>query len=138
VCDPDFGQEVNINESIEKLIEGAPRLKSTDAQMVLRDQYETTYGIYDHSGPGGEDPLALVLMHPSEDTITDGALHERMKEYVECDIHKYFGISFLEFINQPTYVLRMQLEIAQEQIRKEAPIADALRKQLGGLQDNKG
>lgn len=133
MCDPGFGENVDVNAVLEELIEKAPRLKSTDAQMVLRDQYETTYGIYNHAVPENDHPFALIMMNDSEDTVTHGALHDRMTQYLDCDIHKYFGLSFLEFIEQPTYVIVMQLELAQERIRKEAPITNALKKQLDGL-----
>lgn len=108
-------------------------MKSTDAQMVLRDQYETTYGIYDHTAPENDHPFALIMMNDSEDTITQGALHDRMTQYLDCDINKYFGLSFQEFIDQPTYVIVMQLEMAQERIRKEAPVAEALKRQLNDI-----
>ncbi len=108
-------------------------MKSTDAQMVLRDQYETTYGIYDHTAAENDHPFALIMMNDSEDTVTQGALHDRMAQYLDCDINKYFGLSFQEFIDQPTYVIVMQLEMAQERIRKEAPVAEALKRQLNDI-----
>lgn len=137
MCDPSFGEDVDVNASIDELIQTAPRLVSTDAQMVLRDKYETTYGIYNHADPANDNPFALVMMLDSEDVITHGELHERMSQYVDCDIHKYFGLSFDAWLDQPSYVIRMQLELAQEKIKKEAPMAEALRKQLEGINKDK-
>jgi len=128
---------VDINSSIEELIEKAPRLKSTDAQMVLRDQYESTYGIYNHAAEGADHPFALILQHWCEDSVTHGSLHERMNQYIDLDIQKYFGLTFTDFIEQPTYVIQMQLEIAQERIRKEAPLANAAQEALNALNGKK-
>lgn len=128
-----------MEKSIDDLIAKSPRLKSSDAQMVLRDGYETSYEIYNHADPKGEHPLALVMMNWNEDPITGGALHERMTQYIDLDIQKYFGISFLEFVDQPTYVVRMQIEMASEKIRKEAPAVAAAAQALRDLkQDKKG
>lgn len=126
-----------MEDSIGDLITNSPRLVSTDAQMVLRDRYETSFQIYNHSDKAGEHPFALIMMNWNEDVITNGTLHERMNQYIDRDIQKYFGLSFHEFIDQPTYVITMQLEIAEDRIRKEAPLNDAARQALQNLSDSK-
>jgi hypothetical protein len=132
-----FGDKVNIEDSIGDLITSSPRLVSTDAQMVLRDRYETSFQIYNHNEKAGDHPFSLIMMNWNEDTVTGGALYERMSQYVDRDIQKYFGLSFYEFIEQPTYVITMQLEIAEDRIRKEAPLNEAARQALQGLNENR-
>jgi hypothetical protein len=132
-----FGDKVDIEESIGDLITSSPRLVSTDAQMVLRDRYETSFKIYDHNEKAGDHPFALIMMNWNEDTVTAGSLHERMVQYIDRDIQKYFGISFNEFIEQPTYVIAMQLDIAEDRIRKEAPLNEAAHRVLQNLNNSK-
>lgn len=98
---------------------------SSDAQIVLRDCYETTYGIYNHNLPQADHPFALVLMHWNEDPITNGSLHERMNQYIDAEIHRFFHLSFQEWIDQATYVCNLQLDIAKERLRKEGPHLEA-------------
>lgn len=111
----------------------AKGLKSTDAQLLLRDSYETLYGIYNHAGAEGLDPLALVMMNPSENTVLRGPLRVRMKEYIDKGIQKYFGMSFDKFIDQPTYVIELMLIEANERIEKEAPAVNHLMNELSNL-----
>lgn len=105
--------------------------------MVLRDRYETSFQIYNHNEKAGEHPFALIMMNWNEDVLSSGPLHERMNQFIDRDIQKYFGLSFSEFIDQPSYVINMQLEVAEEKIRKEAPLADAARQALQNLTDSK-
>lgn len=89
------------------------RLISTSAQIILRQKYETAFGIYDHEGPDGEHPLALVMHNWSEDNVSYGRLRERMESFAEHNVGKYFNISFKDFIDMPTYSCDMMLEIAE-------------------------
>ena len=89
------------------------RLISTSAQIILRQKYETAFGIYDHEGPDGEHPLALVMHNWSEDNVSYGRLRERMEAFAEHSTGKWFNTSFKEFIDMPTYVCDMMLEIAE-------------------------
>lgn len=124
--DPEFGSQVDVEEHLRMLIDKLPRLiSSVDAQLVLRDQYEVTFGIYNHEQPNAEHPFALILQHWSEDTVTLGPLHGRMKQYIDAEIQKWFGLSFDKFIDQPTYVIEMQVAEATERIKKAQPFIDA-------------
>lgn len=89
------------------------RLISTSAQIILRQKYETAFGIYDHTGPDGEHPLALVMHNWSEDNVSYGRLRERLEAFAEHSVGKWFSISFKEFIDMPTYVCDMMLEISE-------------------------
>lgn len=105
-----------------------PKVKSSSAQIVLRDSYETANRIFNHSSEEGEsDPLALVRLHWSEDTVTGSRLHERMKQFALGNVGKVFNMSFTEFINQPTYVIELMLEVcADENVRKNEAAQSAL------------
>lgn len=101
--------------------------------MVLRDRYETLFQIYNHSLEASDHPFALIMMNWNEDVVSHGTLYERMRQYIDMEIQKYFGLSFNEFIDQPTYVVMLQLEVAEARLRKEAPLHDAAREALDNL-----
>lgn len=107
-------------------------MSSIDAQLVLRDQYDIKYGIYDHSMPGAEHPFQLMLHNWVEDTFRDGELHERFQRYLDHDVYKYTGMSFEQFIEQPTHVCLMMFEGIQRKIAKQAPEVKKALDALGG------
>jgi hypothetical protein len=137
----DFHEGVDIQQEVASLISSSARFTSTDAQLILRDRYETLFGIFNHSAleeycktnPEFASELALVLQHWSEDTITDGPMHERMTQFVDYGIHKYFGLSFNEFIDQPTYRVQLMLEVAEKRVKAEAEIANTALRGLDGV-----
>jgi hypothetical protein len=117
---------VDVTASIQELLEKFKnRLSSIDAQLVLRDQYEVKYGIYDHTREDAAHPLQLVFQHWSEDTVTNGELHERIKRYIDLDIFKYTGIPFDRFMELPTYEGRLIIDAISQKIKKEAPKVQA-------------
>lgn len=126
-----------VQEAIANIIETVPKMGSIHARMVLNDRYEKTYQIYDHDDPGAA-PFAPILMHWNQDTITEGGLHERMKEFMGLDVAKYFNISFPEFLDQPTYVCELMLKTVRDKIRKDAPEIEKAWNALQEANRNKG
>lgn len=106
------------------------RLVSTSAQIILRERYEDTFGVYNHSGQEGTHPLALVMHNWSEDNITGGRLRERMEAFADNSVAKHFNISFHDFIQQPTYVCDMMLDVSEVMNQRDvnSPEAAELRR----------
>lgn len=123
---------MSVLNPIRELIEKAPKLCSTDAQMVLREAYETTYGIYNHNDKTAPRPLALVAMHPSENATVGSTLYERIDQFVELAVIKHFGLSLIEFFELPTDIAKRVLEIAQVRQEAEKRVADGVANQLEG------
>lgn len=140
VCHPTFGEEVGFDEVLETLIEKVDRcIVSTDAQLLLRDRYETTHGIFNHDTPGiggGDHPLALVLHHWNEDTITNGVLRERVEQYLDNQIQKHFGLSIDEFLDNPTYVCDLYIKIAGDRARRESDTVDKIKSEFANAGKN--
>lgn len=89
------------------------------AQIVLREAYETVYRLYDHDGVGYDNPLALVLMHEKEDTSTYSRLYGELRRYaIEEDILGIWGLSFTELLNLPKDIVdeiyRLTREMREE------------------------
>lgn len=95
------------------------RFASTDVQILLRERYEQAYGIYDHlavkaaatADASRDDHFALVRHHWSEDSVVASRLRERMEAFITMRVGHNFHISFMEFIELPTYVCDLMLEV---------------------------
>ena len=96
---------------LDSLMQKYGRLTSSDTQLLLLDQYEQLYGLRDHEAEA--HPFGPILMNEMEDVFTDGAMHERMRQYDKLGIKDIFGMSFTEFIEHPTYRVMQFLEYAQ-------------------------
>jgi len=120
---------VDFDSVLSDLIDQSPRLKSTDAQIVLRDRYETYFGVYNHSAQPAH-PFGLISMNWTEDNVTGGPLSERMHQFVDYRIGEYFKVSFDEFIDRPTWQCDLMIKTASEFMRREKPIIDKALDQM--------
>lgn len=104
---------------LRKLLEEGPVVKnSSDLQILMRDVYETTYGIWDHGQDSDEDLLSLVAHRPAEDTGPEvGLLYERIRHYDEREIYKHFGLDLVQFLELPTDIVTYLLELG---LKKQA------------------
>lgn len=115
------------DDSFNQLIHTAPKVTSVQAQLLLRDSYETSYDIFNHNHELGQHPFALIKMNWNEDTITNGRLHLWLKKFATAKIGSVFHISIKEFLEFPTYVCDLMYEVAMsENIRKNKEAEEAL------------
>ena len=105
------------------MIEKLPALSSIDARIVMHDQYEMRYGVFNHLA-AHKDPLSSVAMHPCEDTFTDSKLAELCEEYALLNYHEMWGLSLDEFLRRPTYEVQMLREISERVSKKRAAAVD--------------
>lgn len=108
----------------------APRLCSTDSTILLREAYETTYGIYNHQNPDPSRPLALIAMHPAEDATVGSTLHERLEQFADFQVAKHFGLSLNEFFELPSDVCTKILEVSAKRQNVEGSTATQMLNQL--------
>lgn len=137
---PDFGGHVPEDNLLRRVIETGPMVKnSSDLQLMLRDMYETTYGIYDHNKDRDEDLLSLVAIREGEDGSVGGHLYERIRQFDKREILKFFGLSVTEFLELPTDIANYLVELSvQKQASNHNVARDAeqqVQQQLG-LFDN--
>lgn len=109
----------------------APRLKSSDAQLLLRDSYETTFGIYNHEVDDPARPMALMAMHPAEDSSTGSLLYERIEQFGEKQVPKWYGLSLKDFLSLPTDICIKILQECEKLRNKESTDTSNLISQLG-------
>lgn len=104
------------------------RFVSTDVQILFRERYEQAHGIYDHKA-ATNDHFALVRHHWCEDVIGASRLRERMESFLEAKVGAptNFNMSFQEFLEQPTYVCDLMLEVLEKRApAQEAELKDAI------------
>lgn len=133
VGDWKFGSGVRIEDHMEDIARVPKRFVSTDVQILLRERYEQAHGIYHHQG-AKDDHFALVRHHWCEDSISSSRLRERMEAFLDLGVGKHFNMSWNEFIDQPTYVCDLQLEI----LEKRAPVNNELEDLVNELSKGKG
>ena len=97
----------------------------------MGELYETNYGIYNHLKVSKSRPLASVAMHPGEDQVHLPRLRNNMMHYVKKGIKEIYGITFLEFMALPPYIIDEMMEFCKtEQAIKQTEIA-AIEKSFG-------
>lgn len=100
--------------------------------MYLLHRYETDYGIYNHDADKNPDSMALVRMHPAEDTYTGGRLAERTRQFAEREVAKFFNISLIEFLDLPSFYCLDLLRVSREMQAKAARHANNIIDEVEG------
>lgn len=124
-----FGDGVRIEEHIKDIVRIPRRFKSSEVQIVLRERYEMSHGIYDHA-KAKDDHFALVRQHWCEDTIGASRLRERLEAFLDTRAGQQLNMSFTEFINQPSYVCDLQLEILEKRLPAQHAELGALLEEM--------
>lgn len=88
------------------MLQKLPLLKGVEKQIMLTTMYETVFGAFNHITLGKTKPMASVALHDVEDTNTNDALRSTMLNYIRNDIKELFGLSFLEYINLPSFIVK--------------------------------
>ena len=112
---------------LKNIIESLVGLNDSDLKIVLCEMYETTFGIHNHAEANLNRPMSTVAFHPKEDYTSGGPIEVSMRNYVDKEIHKYFGLSYKEFMLYPHYEVTAMLEIAKEkQAKQSSDVGNAL------------
>lgn len=101
---------------------------------MLRERYETLYGIYNHDAPDVNRPLASVAIHKAEDASLGSLLYERIEQFEERKIYQRFGISLVEFLELPSDVCLKIMEIAGKRLTEEGTMTASVMNQLSSLE----
>lgn len=100
------------------LIRRAPTIASSDAQLLLRETYDKSYGIFNHDAVSEARPYSIVAMHWAEDTTSTSPLHACFEEFARKEVPKYFQLSLTEFLKLPREACKRILEVC-DKLRKE-------------------
>lgn len=105
-----------------------PNLDSHTTKLLWREVYETHFGIFNHDDPKlqKEHPLALVELHPKEDTFSYSLAHRLMWKFRQYKIKEQWGYNYTQFLELPWYyvqqIFQIEQRIATEQMRRDEEI----------------
>jgi hypothetical protein len=111
----------------------APIRNSSDLQLAMRDVYETTYGIHNHSHETEDDALSLVAMREVEDSTAGGLIYERFRQFDERDVGKIFKINVLQFLELPTDLVTFMLEYCMKKQAQQARIVNDVEQEVAKM-----
>lgn len=121
---------MSIDNPIRDALKRAPQLHSSSVTLLLREAYETTYGIYNHDRTDPNRPLAILAAHPAENASLGSTLYERIEQFAELNVHKFFGLSFAELLELPNDVVLKILEVSGKRQKFELEVAQSLQNRL--------
>lgn len=83
---------------------------------MLRNRYETAYGIFNHHQENIEEPMPLIGFRQAESPEYRSSMRSRMEKFVEYEVGKWFNMSWDEFIKHPRHEILMMLDVSRKKI----------------------
>lgn len=120
------------HEHIEQFLLTKTLQNGFDLPIVLREAYESMYGICDHETVGRTKPLSLVAYHPRENVNRYNSLYSFIERFAESGIGGLFNISLIEALQLPRDIYQRMIEVAIRSPRESAQSKKVL-KQLDRL-----
>lgn len=99
------------------------------ARMVMRELYETEFGIYNHLGQD-KNPIASVLHHKCEEVWLNSGVRELIEEFAVYNIGELFNISLVEYLSMPRPYVAMIREIKDTVLKKRDTIVSAVEREV--------
>jgi hypothetical protein len=90
------------------------------------EEYDQTYGIFDHESYGESDPLAIIGMHPAEDVITGNRIQLLMNELMACRIPEITNTPLIELMHYPRHYLDGLLKEGRKARKKEDDVVEQI------------
>ena len=107
-------------------------ISSHEADILLKDLYETHYGIYDHIS--SNRPLGSVAIHPNEDNGEGSLLYESIENFSNTRIYEKFGLNLLEFLSLPNDICLKILKVSSSSVNSESNELNQIAKDLKKLE----
>ncbi len=117
-----------------------PVTDGTLLRLLLMQEYDTHYGIFNHDDPHLEKtrPLAAVAMHEREKVGPHSSILRAQIKYVRYNIRELTGMSFDQFHAQPRDVVTDWYLIAIDEKLKGSPSNNAAEKAVKEMERNLG
>ncbi len=102
-----------------------------EADLFMRMQYETAFGIHNHYAPESKEvPFPLLTMAPRESLTLLDPLDFRLDQYAENAVNETFGIPFNELIQFPRADYLKVIATAKRYALKKQGLTDSKLKEL--------
>lgn len=106
-------------------------LSSAQTELGLRELYETMYGIYDHDRPDARmRPLALVALHPKENTSSYSPLYRRIDRFKRLRMYELFGMPLDRFLAMPTEYVEYCFRLAEISTHEEGKKTEEVLREM--------
>lgn len=106
------------DRELARLLDSVKALDPIQARIVLRDAYETSYGIYNHDTEDPSRPMALVALHPAENVTAHSRLYNTIRRYKMYDVKTHFGYNLSEFLELPREFTKFIFDVLAEEMSK--------------------
>lgn len=121
----------NIDQYVNRFMKiKAKRYNPLLAQLYLNEAYDIEYDLYNHDDPALAHPFQQHLMTDKKKIKKHGQFQYYLHRYHSHQIQKYFGISFLEFINLPLDKIDDMYEMTFQWLEEEMREVDKLNSKL--------
>lgn len=128
-----FGKLPDGQESeISHLAHTLPAVSALAAERLTRTAYQNQYGIFPHhdARKAQERPLALVAMHPKENSVEGSLRYTYIRLYYQLKIGDIFHVSYHEFFDLPMDEADFLCEIAKRHAQTFEKTANEVERQL--------
>lgn len=91
-----------------------PVRDGTLLQLLLYQEYDKHYGLFDYDDPNAERqrPLAAVALHEKEKFTPHARLRLAQERFIKYKIFHHTGLSFTQFHDQPRDIVEYWYELA--------------------------
>lgn len=103
------------------------KLTSIGLQLLLRNYYETYYGLQNYATVSETNPIPHIAFLDEEDVFEVSAWRERLASFRKAKVHQTFGVSWNEFLELPRDQCLAMLEETEIDVSNEAAEAAAVQ-----------
>lgn len=137
IADPRFGiylpGNLTFHDYLSQILTDISKLKGIDAQIVLRQFYETKFGIFDHILNGNQRPLSTVALYDAEENGPSSLLYSRIESYMRSEVYKHTGLNLVEFLNLPREIVQLIFRITENKTHTEGQALSEVQQQLKAM-----
>lgn len=129
--------EDDIYQKLAILFETAPKLRQSETEILVRDEYESAFRIRPHGLDPARHPLADIEMMAAEDPGWASVLREQMELFTHKEITRLFGMSWVDYIRMPSPMADLMIDVATNKLKEDATQHSSVESQLNALLNNK-
>ena len=101
--------------------------------IVLRQFYETKFGIFDHILNGDRRPMSSVALYDAEENGANSLLYSRIESYMRSGVYKYTGLNLVEFLNLPREIVQLIFKLTENQSHTEGQALNEVQQHLKSM-----
>lgn len=100
---------------------------------MLRQLYETRFGVFDHIKNSDERPLSTVALYDTEENSESSLLHSRVEQYIKSNVLKYTGLNLVEFLDLPREIVMWIFKLSENKAAQEGAVLSDVQQKLDSI-----